>query len=74
MTTGTIEKVAPAIFMVQASNYPIIKGEQGQKLHDWERQLGQKMGFKFSMMYPEYPNETWSGDGNGGWGDCAYDR
>ena len=73
MATGTIEKVAPAIFMVQAAKYPRQAGEQSKKLRDWELQFGQEIGFKFSMAKPEYPNETLSGDGDG-WGDCKYDR
>jgi hypothetical protein len=72
MTTGTLEKVAPAIFVVQAPSYPITRTEQGQKLRDWERQLGQEIGFKFSMAKPEYPNETWSAD-SGGWCDTRKD-
>jgi hypothetical protein len=58
---------------LQAPKYPISRGEQSQKLRDWERQLGQEIGFKFSMAKPEHPNETWSGSGDG-WDESRYDR
>lgn len=70
---NTIEKVAPAIFVVQAPKYPIVKGEQAQKLRTWEQQLGQAIGIQISNMQPEGPNETWSGSGDG-WDECRFDK
>ena len=73
MTTGTIEKAAPAVFMLQAAKYPQPVGEQIEKLRKWERQRGQEIGFKFSMMYPE-GTMTITDSADGTWNDCAYDR
>ena len=70
---STVEKAAPAIFVLQAPKYPIVRGEQFQKLRSWEQQLGQAMGLQISNMQPEHPNETFSGSADG-WDECKYDR
>lgn len=73
MATKTVEKAAPAVFVVQPGKaLPIIRGSQTERLRTWERMMGETIGYKFSSMRPEGPNETICGSGDG-WDDCKYD-